>query len=130
MELSEFELKQYEQALSPLIRYLSSRFDNLQRIAVCDGSDEILVICDSKIVISIDRVTFECKYCYEKIQNNSNEVCKIVNIFCKKLSCFQYKIRQVVAHSQTMCWNKGIIKGEIKVSVDKVGEKVVMLIYR
>lgn len=129
MDLSSSELKQYEQALLPLIRFLSSRIEHLQRVAICDNSDEILVICNSEIAISMDRLTFECKYCEKGIQKNSDEVCKIVNIFCKKLSCFQYKIRQVVLHSPTVSWSKGIVKGEIRVSVDKVGEKVVILTY-
>ena len=130
MYLADSEVRWYESALAPLIQYFSNRFECMQRIAICETADEISVICGSKIVITMNNINFSCIYCDDKIVNNSDRLCIIVHRLCKNLSKYNYKIRQIVLYSPHQRWSNGLISGEVVPSVDKVGEKVVMLTCR
>lgn len=102
----------------------------MQRIAICETAESISIVCDSKIVIILDSQLFECTYCIDDVKKHADEICTMVHNVCKKLNKFNYKIRQIVVHSPDQQWGNGLIKGEVVSSVDKVGEKVVMLTCR
>lgn len=130
MDLVDSELRWYETALNPIIRYFSSRNICMQRIAICETAENISIVCDSKIVIILDNQLFECIYCTDDVKKHADELCTMIHNVCKKLNRFNYKIRQIVVHSPSQRWSSGLIKGEVVSSVDKVGEKVVMLTCR
>lgn len=102
----------------------------MQRIAICETAETISVICDSKILVTMDNQFFECIYRDDDVKKNAPELCMMVHNICKQLVRFNYKIRQIVIYSPHQRWSNGLIKGEVVPSVDKVGEKVVMLTCR
>ena len=130
MDLVDSELQWYETALNPIIRYFSSRNVCMQRIAICETAESISIVCDSKIIITLDNQLFECTYCTDDVKKHANELCTMVHNVCRKLNRFNYKIRQIVVHSPSQRCGSGLIMSEVVSSVDEVGEKVVMLTCR
>lgn len=127
MNLSDEENKWFGSALAPIVRYIAGRIPNIKRIAICDTQDEVLVICDSRIVVTIDRVNFKCISCVPELKGRSDVFCNMVHGFCKKLSCIRYKVRQVVMYSKSGNWGYSSPTGEVTISTDKIGERVILL---
>ena len=130
MVLNESDLAWYDSSLKELTGYFKDVGISMQRLAICETGDLISVICDSKIIISMDNQSFNCTYSDSEVANDSGKLCSIIQRLCSKLVRFNYKIRQIAVYCPSKNWNPGYSSGEVIRSTDKVGEKVVMLTCR
>lgn len=130
MSLLSWELGWYGKALYPIILVLSNRYIGVRKIAICECGTEISLICDNSKVISVDNQSFECIYSDEKLKGVEKLLSERVRIFCNKLDCFLYSIRQIVISNPSGIWKEKLpVKGELTRSVEKFGERVVILLY-